>query len=170
MKTVIQILLGVLIVYLAYLAYDSIAKPIAFKKEQTKRYAETVQRLKDIRTAELAYKDVNKTFTASFDTLISFVKHGQFPVVRKIGEIPEDMLGKITEKDAIAKGMIIRDTTFISVLDSLYPDNYKIDSLRYIPYSGGKEIKLGVAEVVTGSGLKVKVFEAKAPSKFILKD
>jgi hypothetical protein len=169
MKTVIQILLGVIIVYLAYLAYDSIAKPIAFKKEQTKRYAETVQRLKDIRTAELAYKDVNKNFTGSFDTLIGFVKNGKFPVVRRIGEIPEDLLGKVSEKEAIAKGMIIRDTTLIPVIDSLYADNFPIDSLRFIPYSGGVQFRLGIGVVATGSGLNVKVFEAKAPSKYILK-
>jgi hypothetical protein len=169
MKTAIQIILGVLIVYLAYVAYQKIAEPIAFKDEQTKRYAETIQRLKDIRTAQLAYKDVNNKFTGSFDTLISFVKTGKFPVIRKIGEIPEDLLGKMTEKEAISKGIIIRDTTFIPVIDSIFPDNYKIDSIRYIPYSGGKVFTMGIGEVLTASSLKVKVFEAKAPSKYILK-
>jgi hypothetical protein len=169
MKTVIQVILGVLIVYLAYVAYQKIAEPIAFKKEQTKRYSETIQRLKDIRTSELAFKDVNNKFTASFDTLINFVKVGEFPVIRKIGEIPEDMLGKISEKEAISKGIIIRDTTFVSVRDSIFADNYNIDSIRYIPYSGGRQFTLGIGEIVTASSLKVKVFEAKAPSKYILK-
>lgn len=169
MKALIHVLLAALIVFLAYETVQSIANPIAFQKEQKKRYAETIQKLKDIRTAEGAYKEVNGDYTASFDTLINFVKTGEFSIVRKIGEIPEDLLGQITEKEAIQKGMIIRDTTKVSVLDSLYPANYKIDSLRFIPYSGGREFTLKKGVIETASKLKVKVFEASAPSKYILK-
>jgi len=169
MKTVVHVLLGLLIVYLAYATVQSIAKPIEFQKEQKKRYAETVQKLKDIRTAQGAFKEVTGDYTASFDTLIDFVKTGQFSIIRKIGEIPEDMLGQITEQEAIQKGLIIRDTTKVSVLDSLFPANYKIDSLRFIPYSGGREFTMKKGVIETQSKLKVKVFEASAPSKYILK-
>lgn len=169
MKALIHVLLAALIVFLAYTTVQSIADPIAFQKEQQKRYAETIQKLKDIRTAEGAYKEVVGDYTASFDTLIDFVKTGEFKIIRKIGEIPEDLLGKITEKEAIQKGMIIRDTTKVAVLDSLFPANYKIDSLRFIPYSGGREFTLKKGVVETASKLKVKVFEASAPSKYILK-
>ncbi|MBR5644343.1 MAG: hypothetical protein IKW77_09165 [Salinivirgaceae bacterium] len=169
MKALIHVLLAGLIVYLAYATVQSIVKPIEFQKEQQKRYAETIQKLKDIRTAEGAFKEVNGDYTASFDTLIDFVKTGEFSIVRRIGEIPEDLLGQISEKEAIQKGMIIRDTTKVSVLDSLYPANYKIDSLRIIPYSGGREFTLKKGVIETQSKLKVKVFEASAPSKYILK-
>lgn len=169
MKALIHVLLAGLIVYLAYATVQSIVKPIEFQKEQQKRYAETIQKLKDIRTAEGAYKEVNGDYTASFDTLIDFLKTGEFSIIRKIGEIPEDLLGQISEKEAIQKGMIIRDTTKVSVLDSLYPANYKIDSLRFIPYSGGREFTLKKGVIETQSKLKVKVFEASAPSKYILK-
>ena len=169
MKALIHVLLAGLIVFLAYATVQSIVKPIEFQKEQQKRYAETIQRLKDIRTAEGAFKEVNGDYTASFDTLIDFVKTGEFSIVRKIGEIPEDLLGQISEKEAIQKGMIIRDTTKVSVLDSLYPANYKVDSLRFIPYAGGREFTLKKGVIETQSKLKVKVFEASAPSKYILK-
>ena len=169
MKALIHVLLAGLIVFLAYATVQSIVKPIEFQKEKDKRYAETIQRLKDIRTAEGAFKEVNGDYTASFDTLIDFVKTGEFSIVRKIGEIPEDLLGQISEKEAIQKGMIIRDTTKVSVLDSLYPANYKIDSLRFIPYAGGREFTLKKGVIETQSKLKVKVFEASAPSKYILK-
>ncbi len=169
MKATIQVLLGLLIIYLFYATVQSIAEPIAFQKEQKKRYAETVQRLKDIRTAQGAYKEVNGDYTASFDTLIDFVKTGKFSIVSRIGEIPEELLGQITEKEAIAQGLITRDTTKIAVLDSLYPENYKIDSLRFIPYSGGHEFTMKKGVIETASKLKVKVFEATAPSKLILK-
>lgn len=169
MKALIHVLLAGLIVYLAYATVQSIVKPIEFQKEQQKRYAETIQKLKDIRTAEGAFKEVNGDYTASFDTLIDFLKTGEFSIIRKIGEIPEDLLGQISEKEAIQKGMIIRDTTKVSVLDSLYPANYKVDSLRFIPYSGGREFTLKKDVIETQSKLKVKVFEASAPSKYILK-
>ncbi len=168
MKALIHVLLAGLIVFLAYATIQSIAKPIEFQKEQQKRYAETIQKLKDIRTAEGAFKEVNGDYTASFDTLIDFLKTGEFSIVRKIGEIPEDLLGQISEKEAIQKGMIIRDTTKVSVLDSLYPANYKVDSIRFIPYSGGRQFTLKKDVIETQSKLKVKVFEASAPSKYIL--
>ncbi len=169
MKAFIHVLLAGLIVFLAYETVQSIVEPIEFKKEQKKRYDETIQKLKDIRAAQGAYKEVNGDYTASFDTLIDFVKNGQFSIIRKIGEIPEELLGQISEKEAIQKGMISRDTTKVSVLDSLFPANYKIDSLRFIPYSGGHEFTLKKGVVETASKLKVKVFEASAPSKLILK-
>lgn len=168
MKVLVHIILIALIAILGYTTVKSVSEPINFKKEQEKRYKATIQRLKDIRTAQGAFKEVNGDYTASFDTLIDFVKNGQLAVVRKIGEIPEELLGQITEQEAIAKGMIIRDTTKISVLDSLFPAGYKIDSLRYIPYSLGREFYLRKGVVETASKLKVKVFEATAPSKYIL--
>ncbi len=169
MKAFIHVLLAGLIVFLAYETVQSIVEPIEFKKEQKKRYDETIQKLKDIRAAQGAYKEVNGDYTASFDTLIDFVKNGQFSIIRKIGEIPEELLGQISEKEAIQKGMISRDTTKVSVLDSLFPSNYKIDSLRFIRYSGGHEFTSKKGVVETASKLKVKVFEASAPSKLILK-
>jgi len=170
MKTLVQVVLGVVIIIMFYLLFESIAKPIRFKKEQTMRYEKTILRLKDIRTAQLAYKDVYGKFTGGFDTLINFVKYDSLSLVRKIGEIPEEQLGKISEKEAIALKMIIRDTVRVSVLDSIFPKNYPIDSLSIIPFSHGKQFILAAGEVITGSKLKVNVFEAKAPSKYILSD
>jgi len=170
MKRIIQLVLFVLIVALGYLLVESILSPIRFKKEQIKRYDAVVQNLKDIRTAQNAFKDVYGRYTGSFDTLITFVKTDSIPVVFKKGEIPEEMLGKMTEKEAIAQGIIVRDTNYVTVLDSLFGAQYPIDSLSLIPYSQSKKFTMAAGEVVTGSKLKVKVFEAKAPSKYILHD
>lgn len=168
MKKLIQLALVVLVVVLGVLLVRSIMEPINFKKEQTYRYGVVVQKLKDIRTAQLAYKDVYGRFTGSFDTLTTFVKTDSLPLIFKKGEIPEEFLGQITEREAIEKGMIIRDTIRVAVLDSLFGVEYPIDSLSYIPFSDGKKFKMAEGEIITGSKLKVKVFEAKAPSKFIL--
>ncbi len=170
MKKVIQVVLAAVMLLLAYMLVNSITAPIEFKKEQEKRYAEVIQNLKDIRTLELAYKEVYGKFTGSFDTLINFAKYDSLPIIFKKGEIPEDMLGKITEREAIKQGLIIRDTMKVNVLDSLFVDGYPIDSLRFIPFALGKQFALGQGTIKTGSGLIVNVFEAKAPSKYILHD
>jgi hypothetical protein len=167
-KILIQVGLALLIVAMGILFAESILEPIRFKKEKDYRYNVTVLKLKDIRTAQLAYKDVYKHFTGSFDTLINFVKYDSLPLIFKKGEIPEELLGKITELEAVKKGMIVRDTIRISVIDSLFSKNYPIDSIRYIPFSNGKEFKMAQGEIITGSKLKVKVFEAKALSDYIL--
>lgn len=167
-KKLIQVLLFLVIIALGYWLVESIMTPIRFKKEQTKRYDVVIQRLKDIRKAENAYKEVYSQYTGSFDTLINFVKNDSLPLIFKKGEIPEEMLGKITEKEAIKQGLIVRDTIRINVKDSIFAENYPVDSLQFIPFSENKKFNLAAGEVETGSKLKVKVFEAKAPSKYIL--
>ncbi len=161
MKTVIQIFLSLAIVALGYMLYDSIMQPIRFQQEQRARYNRTIERLKDIRRAQLAYRSVYGEFTGSFDTLIDFVKYDSFRVVMAIGFEDEDA--------EVADEEIIRDTIRVSVRDSLFTANYIIDSLRYVPYTGGREeFFLGAGEVMTGSGLAVKVFEAHVHNDVLL--
>ncbi len=161
MKTVIQVLLSVAILVLGYLLVESINQPIRFQQEQRTRYNRTIDRLKDIRTAQLAYRSVYGEFTGSFDTLIDFVKHDSFRIVMAIGFEDDDA--------EVASEQIIRDTIRVSVRDSLFRAGYPVDSLRYVPYTGGREqFFLGAGEVMTGSGLNVKVFEAHVHNDVLL--
>ncbi|MCK5823435.1 MAG: hypothetical protein KAG95_05485 [Bacteroidales bacterium] len=163
MRKTIQILLAILILVISYFTYQSVMEPIRFKQEKKYRYSKVIQRLKDIRKAELAYKEVNRVFTGSFDTLINFVKYDSMPIVRAVGRIPDELVDSITEEEAVKRGIIIRDTIRVSVLDSIFPDNYKIDSIRFVPCAEPNvEFKLGSGIVVTGSKVKVKVFKASA--------
>lgn len=161
MKTVIQILLSVAIVVLGYLLVDSIMQPINFQQEQRARYNRTIERLKDIRTAQIAYRSVYGEFTGSFDTLIHFINNDSFRVVTAIGFEDED--------EDVVDEEVIRDTVMVSVRDSLFPSDYVIDSLRYVPFTGGREeFFLGAGEVMTGSGLEVQVFEAHVHNNVLL--
>ena len=171
MRTVIQILLVVAAIALTYFIYQSIQRPIRFEKAKDARYEATVQRLKDIRKAELAYKDVYGQFTGSFDTLINFVVNDSVRNVRAIGELTDSMIeAKITEKKAIEMGLIIRDTIKEPVLTSLFGKNFDANSLRYVPVPGEPtEFHLGQTIITTGSGIKVPVFEAKAHNNVILR-
>ena len=65
MKTVLQVVLFLLALVLVYLIYASIQRPIQFEKEKDARYSATIERLKDIRKAQIAFKDVHGRFTVS---------------------------------------------------------------------------------------------------------
>ncbi|HNU76749.1 MAG: hypothetical protein WBK43_11795 [Prolixibacteraceae bacterium] len=171
MKTVLQVVLFLLALVLVYLIYASIQRPIQFEKEKDARYSATIERLKDIRKAQIAFKDVHGRFTGSWDTLIHFVKFDSLKLVRKIGNITDSMLEKgITEKKALQMGLIVRDTIRESVLTSVFGEGYNADQLKIIPVSDTvAEFQLGATVIATGSGIKVPVFEAKAHNNIILK-
>ncbi|HBF87043.1 MAG TPA: hypothetical protein DDX39_00265 [Bacteroidales bacterium] len=161
MKKVIQITMILAIAALSYFLYESIAKPIRFAEEKARRYEQVIQRLKDIRTAQIVYKDVYGNFTASFDTLIKFIKNDSLPLIRAIGEVPDTL----TEAKAVELGLVIRDTIRINVYDSLIRmedvalgKKYALDSIRFVPFTSS-EFQMAIGEIETGSKVKVKVFE-----------
>ena len=172
MKTVIQVVLLVAIIVLGYLLWESIQKPIRFNKEMTRIESATIQRLKDIRSAQLAFRAENKRFTGDFDTLITFLKTDSFRVVQAIGSVPDSMieeLGRVkAERQALKDGLISRDTIKLSVKDSLFSKNYHIDSLRYVPFTEGHVFELGAGILQTASKVKIRVFEAKVPYDILL--
>ena len=171
MKTVLQISLFIVAVVLAFFIYKSIQRPIQFEKAKKARYDATVERLKDIRKAELAYKDVYGKFTGSWDTLIHFVMHDSVINIRKVGELTDSMVeAKISEKKAIQMGLIIRDSIRVSALDAIFGAGYDAKNLKYIPVPGEPtEFHLGATVIITGSGIGVPVFQAKAHNNVILR-
>ena len=169
MKTVIQIVLIIGIIVLGYFCVDSIQRPIRFIKESDMRKEAVINNLKDIRTAQVAYKSIHEKFTGSFDTLIDFIKNDSLKLVKKEGSLSDSLLAEgWTEEKALKVGMIKRDTILVSVLDSLFGKDYHIDSLRYIPFAGNEEFAMGAGIVETGSGVKVQVFEAKVHNNVYL--
>ncbi|MFY9153603.1 MAG: hypothetical protein WAO52_16415 [Prolixibacteraceae bacterium] len=170
MKTVYQIVLVAVIIVLSYFLYTSVERPLSFEKVKKERYEATIERLKDIRKAELAYKDVNGKFTGSWDSLITFVKTGKLPIVRKIGMVTDSMIeAGWTEKKALKEGKIIRDTVYVNVLDTIFGKNYKIDEIKFVPIQDTvAEFHLGATTITTGSGIKVPVFEARVHNNVVL--
>ena len=171
MRTVIQILLVVAAIGLTYFIYKGIQRPIEFEKAKNERYEATVERLKNIRKAQVAYRDVNGRFTGSWDTLIDFVKNDSLRNVRKIGELTDSMIDAgLTERSALSKGLIIRDTIKESVLESVFGENFDPEELKYIPVTDTvAEFSMGSNVVTTGSGIKVPVFEVKAHNNIVLR-
>ena len=172
MKKVFQILLAIAIVALAYLSYQSINKPLEFGKIKKQRQERIINQLKDIRKAQVAYKDVHGKYTGSFDTLINFIKTDSMPLVKSEGTLTDEQYeAGMTEKEAVKKGFIIRDTIMIAALDTIFGKEYPIENLRYVPFTKGKhQFKMGAGIVVTGSQVKVQVFEARVSNMIIFED
>lgn len=168
-RIIIQILLIAAAAYIGYKIWDSIQTPINFDKEREARYDEVVERLKDIRDAQVAFENVHGYFSGDWDSLINFVKYDSIPKIRKIGMLTDSMMeAGLNEKTAMIKGLIIRDTVKVNVLSEVFDENYPIDDLKYIPNSGGEIFWLRQTIITTGSGIKVPVFEARAHNNFIL--
>ena len=173
MRRVIQVLFVVLIIVLGYLIVESIMRPIRFQKEVTKRENKTIERLKDIREAQKAYKDVYKRYTGSFDTLLMFLENDSFTIVKAIGTIPEEWLEEFgleeARQKAVDEGIIVRESTKIPVRDSLFGHQFPIDSLPYVPYTNKVEFEIESNEIKTSSNLMVQVVEVKAYYEDLLK-
>lgn len=180
MKLFFRTLLVGAICLMTYLCVDSIMRPIRFDQEKAIRDKAVIQRLIDIRTAQIAFKNAHGIFANDFDTLIGYVKYGQMPFVLKEGELNDQQLENgLTEREAaeiVARGKkweikkwglegFRRETTYVNVLDTLFGASYPIDSLRYVPYAiNDAQFELQAGDVSTGaSGLVVRVFQANTP-------
>ena len=189
-KIIVEVLLLAVIAGLVYLLYSNIMQPVNFNKEKASRQAVAVQRLKDIRTLQVAYKSVTGKFNSSVDSLKQFYENGQMEIVMQIGSMddslavmnteaikkanrklkPEQLNAKLQEAYAAGQKVVFSTVTKIPVRDTLFnnrPD-FCIDSLKYIPFSGKEEIQM---EAITKkvSGVDVPLFEARIPWRSLLK-
>lgn len=183
MKTVFNIVLGLCALALVYVCYASIMGPINFEKAKKHRDAAVIARLIDIRKAQFEYRALHdQQYTASFDTLISFVKNQKLPFIFKQGELSDKQLEDgLTEKKAIAiiekakktgrydevKKMGLekfkRDTMWVAVLDTIFPKGFNADSLRYVPFGNGATFEMAIRNDTAKSGAPFCLLEVKTP-------
>lgn len=162
-KLIIQILLAGVIIFFGYKCYNSIMIPQQFQEIKQQRYDRIIERLKDIRTAQEAYKGVYNKYIGNFDTLINFIKFDSVKVVRSIGALTDDQLeAGMTEAEAIKQGIILRDTMKVSALENVFNKAFQADNLRYVPFTEKKhQFKMGASSITTDSGIEVPIFEAR---------
>ena len=187
-KIILEIVLFLLCVLLVDLIVKSIMKPVNFNKQKAYRESVAIQRLKDIRTLQVAFKSVNGKFTSTVDSLADFYNNGKMGIVMQVGSMDDSLAVAHTEKikknsrkkmtgedflklyEAGDKNLVFSVETKIPVKDTLFThrDDFVVDSLKYIPFSGGQKV-LMEAIVKTVSGVPVPLFEAKMPYKALLK-
>lgn len=173
-KTVSVIVMVIMIlgsVGMAYLDYHSIDSRLDYLKKKDKIASHVIQRLKDIRTAEVAFHDAHGRYTANWDTLENFVLTGEIPIIQAYGEKPDTL----SESEALELDLIVRDTVYQSVLESEFLSEvakrqrshpFYVDSLRYVPFSGGNTFNLQSGHILDPSGRKTAVFKVEDPEPF----
>ena len=190
-KILTYFILPLCIVALAFLLYRSISEPVKFNKERDQRLSVGIERLKDIRTLQVTFKDTYGHYAPVMDSLIDFYNNGKITIMQQIGS--EDDSVAVLHTEAVKKtfrnlkgeqmmeklyelyqkgdkNLIIRIPQLTQVKDTLFrnrPD-FKVNDLRYIPFSEGDTVIMK-AIVKQVSGVDVPLFEAQLPYWSILK-
>ncbi len=183
-RTLIQILLGFVIVGLAIWLVSSIMKPVQFDNEYNKRRDACAEKLKAIRSLEDAYKNTYGCYTGSFDTLFNrLMNEDSLSVVSKTvnrDRIPEDVkLEEMAESEAIKLGYITREVVYVNPIENLRANpkakfnlsDEEILNLRYVPYPRNEKNEFQLdAGFIEKSGYQMPVFECKVMMEDLLKD
>ena len=164
-KIAVECALAVLIVLVAWLTVRSVQKPVKFNKEVAARSQVAIQRLKDIRTLQVAFKSETGHFSPTMDSLKMFYESGKMAIVMQIGSMddslavvnteaikkaagkkakPEEILAKLQEAYQAGTPVVYSVTNQVPVKDTLFnnrPD-FCIDSLAYTPFSGGAKTEM----------------------------
>ena len=170
MKLGVQIVLWIASIFFAYKIYDSINGPIKFNQTKNERYAKVINRLKDIRKSQIAYKDVKGAFSNNFDSLVKFVDEGYFTLIEKRDSsyMEYDRTYRI---DMLREVIVIDTLGTVSVKDSLFKNTNRYQDMAYIPIDGVRDSMFTInAEVINKNGYNVPVFEVKVSKDVILFD
>ena len=137
----IALILITLNIILAYFVYNSINSEVEFQQVAKVRVAENVQKLKDLRQVQIAYKKVNNNYSNNFESLINFLENDSMAIVKAIGETPDSL----TDAQALELGIISRDTAYVLAKETVFDEAYlssrndkfplDLSSLTTVPHS-----------------------------------
>ena len=154
---------------LVYQIYQSINSPIKFNQVKNERYLKVIDRLKDIRNAQVAFKSVNGIYSSSFDELIKFVDSAQFTIVQK-RDSSYMQYDRVYRIDMLREVIVIDTLGYVSVKDSLFSSNDSYKTMAYVPIDGVDEQFKLKADIIDKNGYNVPVFEVRVSKDLILFD
>ena len=179
------VILPLIIILLGYLIVKGVMKPIKFNEERAAREAVAIQKLKDIRELQVAYKNKYGKFASSLDTLADFYKNDKMIINMQIGSVNDSVM--VAHTDAVKKAnkgindkglyelykkgdhnLVFSIKSEIPVKDTLLKrEDFNIDKLADIPFTNGKKIEMK-SIVKQVSGVDVPLFEATIPFNDLL--
>ncbi len=164
MKKIAQILLAVVIVAFVYVIYKQISTPIRFENDLKSKSAQVIERIKDIRTAERAYKSKYQKFTADWDTLANFILNETLEMERKLVD-EDDSVGLALLKKQGKKNV---EKFTVAVIDTIFSpkklSKEEILNMRYIPTTNNQaQFILEAGQITTESKIVIPVVECRAP-------
>ncbi len=170
----IRLILWPIIIILAWFVYRSPISLKEFQEESNYRKAAVVQSLKDIRTAQVAYKDKYRVYADNFNSLLDFVNNDSIAFIKAFGETPDSL----SEEQALEAGLISRDTVFMSAGKSIFGTEYlntrderfafNLNTLPEVPFSQGELFSIESGNIEKGKVI-VQVFEVSTTYATFLK-
>ena len=154
---------------LVYLIFRSINSPIKFNEVKNERYSKVIERLKDIRNAQIAFKSVNGVYSNDFEELIQFIDSAEFTITQKRDSsyMEYDRIYRID----MLREVIVTDTLgFVSVKDSLFANNLDYKNMASVPIEGMETLFSLKADIIDKNGYNVPVFEVRVSKDVILFD
>ena len=203
--------LSIAAVVMSVFCVQSVTTPIKFENTRVEREVAVIKNLVDLRTAEVEFHHQNGRFTASYDTLLNFLRTAPKKELMKEGSLTDKQLeagltepkaikilndakkkalkkksfasadelyAYIWENDAEVKQNELqgfrRDTIELNMLQSLYKGAYDENTIAQIveiPFSDGLKFEIEVNnDYKTSQGIRVPLFEARAPFESYLGD
>ena len=168
-RKIITYVLYFLSIILVFQIYNSIDAPIEFNKVKNERYQKVIERLKDIRNAQVAFKSVNGIYSDNFDSLINFIETGQFTIIEK-RDSSYMQYDRVYRIDMLREVIVVDTLGFVSVKDSLFKNDNRYKDLALVPIDGIDEKFSIKADIIDKNGYNVPVFEVKVSKDVILFD
>ena len=168
-KRALELFLWVLSIFFASQIYSSINGPIKFNQVKNDRYTQVIDRLKDIRTAQIAHKDVNGFYANNFDSLVSFIDNGIFTLIEKRDSSYLEY-NRTYRIDMLKEVEIVDTLGFVSVKYSLFGDNESYKMMAKVPIDGTDSEFSIKADIIDKNGYQVPVFEVKVKKDIVLFD
>ena len=116
----IALILLPLNIILAYFVFNSIDSEVEFQESAKIRIAENVQKLKDLRQVQIAYKKVNHAYANNFESLLDFLENDSMTIIKAVGETPDSL----TDAQALELEIISRDTAYVLAKETVFDEAY----------------------------------------------
>ena len=168
-KRALELFLWVLSIFFASQIYSSINGPIKINKVKNERYTQVINRLKDIRNAQIAHKDVTGFYANNFDSLVSFIDNGIFTLIEKRDSSYLEY-NRLYRIDKLKEVEIVDTLGFVSVKDSLFGQNESYKMMAKVPIQGTDSEFSIKADIIDKNGYQVPVFEVKVTKDIVLFD
>ncbi|MDD2986596.1 hypothetical protein [Flavobacterium sp.] len=179
LKPVLSIVLWIITLVFGYLIYQSIQAPIEFDKLKEKRFQIAVNKMLDIKSAELAYKSVKGKYTDNLDSLIYFIENENFVILERkdtsVIDVEKNQAYRLTVDEKGTGGyfkdvVVTKELGRVSIKDSLFKGSDRYRNLTTVKI-GDIEAKIDLkAGTIERDNMKISVFEAKLEKAKLLSD
>lgn len=169
MKKVLTAVLWIVSILLGYLIYQSIMAPIEFNKTREERFTAVIERLKEIKVAQEAYKTVNGKYAGDFEGLVQFIDTAEFTITQQ-RDSSFMRYNRVYRIDMQVDTVVIDTLGRVSIKDSLFKNSMSYKELMNVPYGQNGETFELKADIITKGNFQVPVFMASVKKDVVLYD